>query len=109
VLACAAQVVVEAFADVVLAGLGEELDVAVDHLQVGVAHELHEFLERVAGGHEQRRVGVAALVEGDPLKPAGGPCACGAFRELPGPDGPFEDPAASRSALADPRLHEHVP
>jgi hypothetical protein len=62
VLACAAQVVVEAFADVVLAGLREELDVAVDHLQVGVAHELHEFLQRVAGGPSADCVGVRATM-----------------------------------------------
>jgi hypothetical protein len=30
--------------------LREQLHVAVDHLKVGMAHELHEFLQRVASG-----------------------------------------------------------
>jgi hypothetical protein len=57
-----AGVCVEAVGGVVLAGLGKELDVAVDHLEVGVAHVLHEFFARVAGRHQQRRVSVAAFV-----------------------------------------------
>src|SRR4051795_13037049 len=68
-----AEVVVEALGRVVLAGLGEELDVAVDHLQVGVAHELHQLLDRVAGRHQQRGVGVAALVERDAVEAGGVP------------------------------------
>jgi hypothetical protein len=48
-----AEIVVEALGGVVLAGLREELYVAVDHLQVGVAHEFHELLDCVAGRHQQ--------------------------------------------------------
>src|SRR4051812_26840980 len=59
----APEVVVEAVGRVGLAGLGEELHVAVDHLQIRVAHVLHELLDGVAGGHEERGVGVATLVE----------------------------------------------
>src|SRR3954468_12645195 len=69
----APEVVVEAVRGVGLAGLGGELHVAVDHLQVGVAHVLHELLDRVAGRHQERGVGVAALVERDAVEASGFP------------------------------------
>jgi hypothetical protein len=52
------EVGVQPFGGVCLLRLRQQLHGALDHRQVRVAHVLHDLLERLAGGHQKRRVRV---------------------------------------------------
>jgi hypothetical protein len=53
---------------IVVARLGQQLHVAVDHLQVGVPHVLHDVLDRGVRDHAHRRVRARRLRAALPIR-----------------------------------------